>query len=204
MEHGTDEWGWLTALGAEYPEGLCDAIAAGYAERKSDPTKVDTVKITEEGTIDPLAQATKQQVRKRENADAIGGMRSPHRAVARLPGWGAVGTSLRSALDDILDHWWPTCQAVVDSLGTEQDGFPEAMVEEARRSLEQLFGTQQRSSVPGKVRADLVEQITKAARDPDDVIASWLRGHTPLGIKNAIQTRGVFPLSSDRLGTAPQ
>ena len=191
---------WLTSLGAEYPEGLCDKLARGYANCKAEPQPLESVRISDEGTQDPLLPETKKRLRQKENSEAIGGMRSPHISVGKIPGWKLTGDKLRKALDEVIDNHWEHCQEVVDNLGKEQDGFSEATIRDAQLALESLFDIPHRETVKGKVRADLVQAVSADAGDPDDVLPDWLRGQTPLGIVNKIPTRGIFPLAYDHAG----
>ena len=73
MHHGSGTSGWLTALGAEYPEGLCDILATAYNESSDVPIKVNSVVISDEGTIDPLLPESRRQLRRKEDRQAVGG-----------------------------------------------------------------------------------------------------------------------------------
>ena len=190
MDHGNNCTGWLTALGAEYPEGLCDKLAKGYAACTEDPVAVDAVTITDDGTHDPLLPESRRRLRQRENSEAIGGMRSPHQSIKHIPGWGPVGEKLQKLLDQVIDNHWEECCTMVDNLGKVQEGLPDSIVEEARREMELWLNVQHRESIPCKVRADLVEALTKEAGDPDDVIAEWLRGETPFGYPQPNPNKG--------------
>ena len=200
MQHGSGTTGWLTALGAEYPEGLCDTLAAAFSASTESPAKVNSVFITEEGTIDPLLPASRQQLRREEDKKAIGGMRSPHHSIEQVPGWKDMGAKICDTLDKIIDDWWDHCKFTVETLGKDCTGLDEQMVEAARRAMEITLGLPRRDTIESKVRADLVQALTAQAADPDDVIAEWLRGNTPIGIKNDIPCRGIFPLSRDHMG----
>ena len=50
-------------------------------------------------------EASRKEVREAENAACVGGMRSPHRSVARSPGLREVGKKLRNILTTILDRF---------------------------------------------------------------------------------------------------
>ena len=192
-KYADGQTGWLTALGAEYPEGLCHTLARGYVNHTGSPAEINKVKINEDGTVDPLEPESKRVIREQENKDAIGGMRSPHKSLTKVPGWKQTGQTINEALDPIIDEYWDECVAMYDSLGDQQDGFSEQMVEQARRALEKSFSCKYRRSWPGWVRSDLVEAITAHAGDPDNVLHKWLAGETPLGIRNEIEHRGIFP-----------
>ena len=98
---------------------MCDKLARGYAACTTEPATVDAVTITEKGTIDPLAPESKRRLRQRENTEAIGGMRSPHMSLRKLPGWKGVGDTLRRTLDEVIWRRWNECSEVVGKLGEE-------------------------------------------------------------------------------------
>ena len=93
----TDGWIWRTKAAAEYPEDLCNSVAAAYdshcAEHGMEPMDLDALRttMTEGGTVDPLDIESRKQRRNRENEEAIGGLRNPHKSIRRIPGWKETG-----------------------------------------------------------------------------------------------------------------
>ena len=79
----------------------------------------------------------------------MGGTRSPHRSLEKLPGWLPVGDTLRTALDKVINDNWDECSEVVDKLGSDHLGFTEALVEKARQAVEQALRILQRESITG-------------------------------------------------------
>ena len=55
------------------------------------------------------------------------------------------------------------------------------------------LGIQARATTSRRIRGDLLAATTELASDPDDVLAEWVRGETPIGILKEIPVRGIFP-----------
>jgi hypothetical protein len=110
--------------------------------------------------------------RDRENDQCVGGLRSPHRAVARIPGWGQVGARLQFVLSKLLlQH--PDAEGIVGLLGAEDKVTDEKRLEALRQTLAR------RASV-GSCSGTL-----KLLRS---------RENKPLGIVEPITPCGIFPL----------
>ena len=78
--------------------------------------------------------------------------------------------------------------------------IPRAAVLRATAAVEQAFGLARMpdsGEKPRRLRADIISALTADAGDPDDVLASWVAGNTPIGIKAKIPTRGIFPKAAD-------
>ena len=194
--------GWRTARAAEYPQGLCEALAGAYANTKDARGEVQRVTFQDGATVDPLRPPTLRRKREQENTDAIGGMRNPHLACERIPGWKRTGALLRDILEPILDKHLVQATAALSDIGRQgHPGLPQELVAEAVLALEQAFpapaafhhGPPTAGATP--VRAHLLAGLVYAAGDPDDVVADWFKHGTPLGIHGAIPTRGIFPPS---------
>ena len=83
---------WLTELASEYAQSLCECLAAGYEQVASRPLEpADAPRMIGRSLLDPLLPQTKRQRRDTANAEALGGLRNPHIAVERLPGWAVLG-----------------------------------------------------------------------------------------------------------------
>ena len=184
----------------DYPRGWCQALAKEYLGYTGGANKVGRVMISEAGTSDPLSPSTRRSERERENIMAVGGLRCPLRSLTLVPGWCGAGARIRAALDVVVDNNIGELETMFKLLGKGYAGIPDDIVQEARSALANTLGTKPRKSKRGRIRADLVAAMSAWAEDPDDVIAEWLSGSTPLGIKNKIQTRGIFPKSEKHGG----
>ena len=54
-------------------------------------------------TEESLVKETSAQRRERENAESVGGLRDPRRAVARNPKLRSTGMTIRACLDELLN-----------------------------------------------------------------------------------------------------
>jgi hypothetical protein len=196
-------WVWRTSLAAEYPCGLCQAWANALSQwLLSSPGKAwikarSFVKVGKFGntliragllsTPTALAQSpSKAQVREKENAEVVGGLRDPRRAVARSAGLRAVGARIRKALTATITA------AVVYSFETNlKQGINEQVVYRARLALCKEFGA---DVVEGQYQHALMQAMLVAAGDPDALLLpGWLKDGFPLGIAAEIKNTGIFP-----------
>ena len=186
---------WLTSLAAEYPEGLCEALAAEYQKHGTAGMEVpEAITFDDDGTHDPLAVEEAKARRERENKECLGGMRNPSISVTKVPGWRPAGTKIRKVLEPLVEKHYAKFEKVLDDLGKEDaTGIPEQVVKEARDEMAKLLGVQLRKVPDNCIDPVLLEAVIKLAGDPDDVLPAWVSGETPLGINKEIQTRGVFP-----------
>ena len=201
IEFWDGSWGWTTSTAAEYPAGLCEAVAEEYLKYKEvslDPhyTTFDSL-----GTHVFGDQATNKQRRAEENRNCIGGMRRPHASLVQVPGWYKVGPKIRQIPEGVLDDYPDEETRVYGIMGDDNaTGWCADIVEDARWRLEQAFQCGPQPSDTRRVHANLMAAITKEAKDPDDVLAKWAAGNTPLGIVNEIETRGIFPPTDAQTG----
>ena len=80
---------------------------ASAAERAPQFARKRTFTIlTEHSLTDPLEEESKKAKRERENEEAIGGLRNPHKAAAKVEGWAVTGPLLNAALDEALERAW--------------------------------------------------------------------------------------------------
>ena len=94
---------WLTELASEYPQGLCECLAATYEPVASQPLEpADAPRMIGRTIVDPLLPQTKRQRRDTANAEALGGLRNPHIAVERLSGWAVLGRELEAAIEKFI------------------------------------------------------------------------------------------------------
>ena len=123
--------------------------------------------------------------------------------MAALPGWQFWGKQLRGAADAVL-NLHPEVTDLVESIraasGISSDREAEVKLEAAaarlRLELASRLGIAASTAEeigPTGHRHQLVRALTAAAGDPDVDVATWLAGETPIGIKEPVIPRGVFP-----------
>ena len=73
---------WKTSLAAEYPEGLCDALAKSYKAAINEKPLRPAVKpaAVRDGELQQH-QDSKRWQRKQENEQCVGGLRNPHKSM---------------------------------------------------------------------------------------------------------------------------
>ena len=171
---------------------------------RSDAVKYETEPIS---AAAPCVTAPTQKARRsQENADCIGGMRSPWKAVRRLPSLAAAGARVREALEAEVNADEGLI-GIVDLLGKE---VGEGSVErgwingEARRLGGILLAAlgdggaeakkkEKGNKVGGPWNADLVEAFIDRAGDPEKDLVRWLREGCPAGVAKTISGCGIFP-----------
>ena len=129
-------------------------------------------------------------------------MRDPSRAVAKMPYWQAVGRLVSKVLDEALNRS-PGFVAMVEKLGAEMSPSEAQAAGEVLQDggtvaaglLEEILRVPGVATSKGPTgwRWELMDQLSKLARDPDCDVPHWFKGRTPLGIKRPIPNRGVFP-----------
>ena len=189
---------WATALAAEYPEGLCDALARAYAKALATqprPLVMDRLTITAAGRVGGGEAVSAKAAREQANNEAIGGLRDAYRSVEKVPGWKAAGELVLAAARTVLAEHRGALVAAVRALGkVPAVEVPVAACHELRRGLAVALGLKGVPEVgPGGLQAGLVGALTELAKDPDAHIADWLKGFVPLGIERPILPGGVFP-----------
>ena len=102
MRGGSEDTCEEAARTAEYPEGLCEAVARAAMQAPLFARKRTFTILTEHSLTDPLEAETKKAMRERENEEAIGGLRNPHKAAAKVAGWAVTDPLLDAALDEAL------------------------------------------------------------------------------------------------------
>ena len=148
-----------------------------------------------------VPEMSRRERRSAENAGCIGGLRSPWRAVRRLPGLAVAGRMVRNVLEKqfFLD---PTLVDIVDVLGLDlnEDAEKEKWIEDKAK----LFGDMLVDALKGKTtekdaniknpwNADLVEAFRNLSGDPEVHLATWLRKGCPAGVAGPIPSCGIFP-----------
>ena len=119
-------------------------------------------------------------------------------------GGASAGVKASQALDEALESY-QGFMAMVDRLGA--DMTPEEVTSStetlhkggriAARKLSQMMGLEKGEEVKGPTgwRWSLMKGIIKETGDPDVDLPDWFRGHTPLGVTEKINSRGIFPVS---------
>ena len=141
-------------------------------------------------------ETTAQRRRERENAEVIGGLRDPRRAVARCKELQQVGRQIRQLLDQSLTDDILTCF----ENSVDECPFPEWLIWKARYSLTRHFEAEAKDE---GYQSDLLRQLLTQAKDPDaTVLPAWIEDGFPIGINQQITYTGVFPRSDDLTAAA--
>ena len=142
------------------------------------------------------ARTSAKAAREQENEKCVGGLRAPWRSTEALHRSKEVGSRVKAALRQaVLEH--PALLVAAD--GRKDFNPDEALqtegVERARQLVAEVLGVAHpqplgRSSswLPHLVRA-----WVEAANDPDIDLAEWLIKGAPLGVREEIPRRGIFP-----------
>ena len=132
-------------------------------------------------------QMSKSELREQQNAECVGGLRDPRRAVARSLALQRTGLAVREVIDKFLSP------RILDS---NTCPFDDELVLACRRELADRFSASAVSSTG--YQAELFECLMTKAQDPDaQVLPTWLRQGFPLGITQEITHTGVFPRTDD-------
>ena len=139
---------------------------------------------------------TAKAERERQNAEALGGLRNPNRAVAKSPKLREVERRARRILEHIGQNSGHrlAIQEVIDKLGGEEShGFPAELVKELRQALRTEFNANASNS-KALFDYELWRAVLKAANDPEEEVPNWLEHGCPTGIGDSvIRGCGVFP-----------
>ena len=142
----------------------------------------------------PISEA--MQARKLEDEACYGGLRDPFLVVKLAPRWQVVGKLLCAFVDRVL----------LGHIGVLAEVSALAGPHRADRRLAEVIGAAAKGVRPraaaafgansvklstGGYCADPVRAITAKAADPDIDVATWMKGHTPLGVNATIQPRGI-------------
>ena len=142
-----------------------------------------------------LGEPTKKQKRSEEDATTIGGLRSPHMAVANWPSVAEYGCWLRTIIDGLPGIDAPQIEGAIATLG--QDGIP-TCIKELACALRQTLCASLGATAWAKegLQGSLIYRLATHLGDRDRPVREWLRdGVVPLGIECPIEPAGIFPLS---------
>ena len=130
---------WATELAAAYPESLCNILAIEFFKAvKAMPKRGRHLhhEFTSSGRFSQINEETKRQIRERENADCLGGLRNPHRARVKVPGWVDVGKRLNRIVDVAIDKHETELVSWLGTWGHEDAGpVPDDILTELRCEL---------------------------------------------------------------------
>ena len=150
--------------------------------------------------LDPVAR----EHRTAENADCLGGMRNPARAVARCPSWQTLGPSIRAWIH-AHRHQLPQVDQMVTDLraGRPIEAVPAIVADPLRHEFLEWLGYDKPSEEP--LAMSMFKALGRQAGDYDleHILPTWLSPSegAPLGFDNDIPVCGVFPTVEP--GTAP-
>ena len=138
-------------------------------------------------------------VRNAENAMALGGMRRPDLSVQANAGYRLWGDKFYNMAMDFIGRHPDSLlviQAIRQGLGTS--GFSDDVSAAFRESWFQVLGTTMPPPCSGPDPA-VLETWGRAVNDVDAarILPQWLRTGAPIGIKEHIETCGVFPPVDD-------
>ena len=199
---------WRTSLAAEYPAGLCWEWAKALKEHlgktstqealwAGDYQKISSHKLVRNQQQVLETPRSGREQRELENKRALGGLRNPHQAVARLPKLKRLGPRLRKAVLAAMNEKWK----LLPSGGAEKlfgltDGIPKELVSCAVKHLAEEFGTDAQEE-PGPYRAQLLAEMVRQGEDPEVSVPEWMTHGYPLGIEVPLTVNEVFPATEE-------
>ncbi len=137
------------------------------------------------------AAPSAREVRDKENAAAVGGMRNPAQAVSKLPQVQALGRRLREALLPLVAPGQPIPRITGHLLsGGVAEPPPAGVCDAPRRAIAEALGIAA-PTAPGLDHATLY--AIRDAGDPDPHVADWVKDGAPLGISRPVPSSGIFP-----------
>ncbi len=129
-----------------------------------------------------------QEECEKQNDEALGGLRSSNKAVARLPGLRAVGLRARHIFEEFGADG-ESRNAIIKvaaELGTEAScGFPDSILTKFKHALRQEFSIAG-SSAGGSFDRELWRALLSQAGNPEVHIPQWLAEGCPTGIGSSV------------------
>eukprot|EP00435_Cladocopium_sp_Y103_P072540 s106_g40.t1 len=146
------------------------------------------------------AGPSKKQRREEQNDYAIGGMRNPAVAVARLHQVRRTGEMIHEAWLEFLRKY-PNALKAAKEYGSKDAELDELVLHKWRQRLETLLGVEEKDGITLKealefkspLNADLWDAWRVCSRDPEQCIGQWAREGAPLGMDREIEYSGIFP-----------
>jgi len=152
-----------------------------------------------------LRQEPDGDQRKLEEFNAIGGLRRPVKAFAKVPGLAGVGEAIHTQLCKYFEEHQEAIDAVHHGIGADEGyQIPQWHIEHVRAILAEVVGATDTEPVHNDdyqtcVRANLLAAWRRAAGDPDDQPEQWLQLGAPAGIRQAPLDRKIFPVLIDEM-----
>jgi len=143
------------------------------------------------------ARASAKSQREQANEECLGGLRSPWRSAEALHVSGAVGAKVRKALEQALVEHPALLLAADGDKEFEPSGDAQmAGVERARVLVAEALGVVHPQPLGRSTwwQPHLARGWIAAANDPDVDLPRWLLEGAPLGVREDIPARSVFPL----------
>ena len=137
--------------------------------------------------------------REAENEEAIGGMRNPHRAMARMPRTQAFGQMVAELLDKAIELW-PELEVPAKAIlsGEPASELPDGLVASVRKSFLRMTdgerGRPRTARAETPIQSQVLSSWGRHTEDPDaEVLAGWLDHGAPLGFTQEVTSTGIFP-----------
>ena len=121
-------------------------------------------------------------------------MRQPVRSVGRLPAAAGAGQAVAGAFDALVQACPELLRPAAALLkGEAPQPFTDSQVHLARATALQALQASSRPPPAAGLCPEVFDAWVRAAGDPDDLLAEWLRHGAPLGVLHPVEPRGVFP-----------
>ena len=136
---------------------------------------------------------SKKQLRAKEDLEAIGGLRSPHKSIDKLPRAAQLGEWIRTLILAETSEEMPPLVAALNTLGKGET--PQLLCQKARAIRARMCKELGLAEGPEQeLQGQLIAQLAERMGDPDQPVQNWLRrGAVPLGITKPITPGGIFP-----------
>lgn len=150
-----------------------------------------------------------KELRQREDADCLAGMRNAAVAIKRLPGHARVGKVMHRLLTKALDEVPGLERSALEAIADPEEDRPrpgpsDELLEKPRRWLAKVLGARSIEAVDNDmcttpIRADLLHRWAILAEDPGAAACTWLWSGAPGGLEETpSEVDGVFPRASDQ------
>ena len=172
----------------KFANSLTRALAAGDTEKEYIPSS--------------SRRASNKEIKEMQNQEAIGGMRNPSRAVARLHMVREVGDQLRREWNAFELEEWDIVD-VACAYGSEEAKFLQVRVEEWERRVKKMWNMRdedkevilkQPDEFTSPLNYELWKEWQRRSRDPDVYLPRHIKNGVPMGMELEIpDTGGIFP-----------
>ena len=186
------------------PQGLVEKKAESEEPKAETPVPSGTPK--EGASLDWVGGRGKYGFLREPKAKAeipaalvyVGGMRDPHKAVAKLPTLQVLGGKIWKLWNSFLDSH-PDALEVAETYGTPACAFDTKMVAQWKAWLKKELHVEAKGPCTPPTRyqtpvdVDLLRAWATTGGDWEKQVPTWLEEGTPLGIEKEIECSGVFP-----------